>query len=79
MQEVTRGAREEMLTAQEAADYLRISYWTVLKKARKGEIPSVKIGSRVLFSLKILRQWTYEKSFECRTPADTYGKIRKID
>ena len=79
MQEVTRGAREEMLTAQEAADYLRISYWTLLKKAREGDIPSVKIGSRVLFSLKILRQWTYEKSFECRKSADTYGKIRKID
>ena len=77
--EATREVAEEMLTAQEAADYLRISYWTLLKKSREGKIPCVKIGSRVVFSLNALRQWVYEEGFKSRKKAGAYGTIRKID
>ena len=37
---------EKLLTVEEVAAYLRINRETVVRKARKGEIPAVKIGYR---------------------------------
>ena len=37
---------EELLTVDEIAQYLRLNRETVLRKARKGEIPAIKIGYR---------------------------------
>ena len=37
---------EELLTVDEIARYLRLNRETVLRKARKGEIPAIKIGYR---------------------------------
>ena len=35
---------ERLLTADEVAEYLRLNRETVLRKARKGEIPAIKMG-----------------------------------
>ena len=43
---------EEILTAQEAARYLRLAANTVKRKAQNGEIPAAKIG----------RQWRFQKA-----------------
>ena len=41
-----------MMDAQEAANYLHISYWTLLNRAKKGQVPCVKVGRRVLLARK---------------------------
>lgn len=69
-----------MLEATEAAEYLHISYWTLLEKAKKGFIPSVRVGRRVLFSQEGLDAWI--EAQEARSiqsaPDEGYGKLRKI-
>lgn len=70
-----------MFTAQEGADYLKISYYTALQKAKRGEIPCVRIGSRVLFSQEGLDTWIQEQEAASVKPAQeaqAYGKLRKI-
>jgi len=37
---------EKLMTVDEVAEYLRLNREVVLRKARKGEIPAVKAGSR---------------------------------
>ncbi len=37
---------DKLLTVNEVAEYLRLNRETVLRKARKGEIPAIKIGYR---------------------------------
>ena len=37
---------EKLLTVDEVAEYLRLNRETVLRKARKGEIPAIKMGYR---------------------------------
>lgn len=70
-----------MLTAQEAADYLKISYYTILQKSKAGQIPCCRIGSRVLFSQEGLTAWVDEMeaaSVRSQEEAQGYGKLRKI-
>ncbi|NLB87850.1 MAG: helix-turn-helix domain-containing protein [Syntrophomonadaceae bacterium] len=72
-----------MLEAKEAADYLKVSYWTLLDKAKKGAIPHVKVGRRVLFSLEGLSEWIKEQelssvSKESESQKSQYGVLRKI-
>jgi excisionase family DNA binding protein len=40
---------EKLLTADEVAEQLRLSRWTVYGWAREGILPSVRLGGRVLF------------------------------
>lgn len=71
-----------MLEAQEAADYLKVSYWTLLERAKKGVIPCVRVGRRVLFSQEGLDAWIDAQ--EARSvkqepdPDQQYGKLRKV-
>jgi len=37
---------EKLLTVDEVAEYIRLNRETVLRKARKGEIPAIKMGYR---------------------------------
>jgi len=37
---------DKLLTVDEVAEYLRLNRETVLRKARKGEIPAIKLGYR---------------------------------
>lgn len=41
---VTSIEREPLVTAKEVAKHLQISEGTVLKRARKGEIPAIRVG-----------------------------------
>lgn len=69
-----------MLEAQEAAEYLKISYWTLLNQAKKGLIPCVRVGHRVLFSQEGLDAWIADqeaKSVQLE-PGNQYGVLRKI-
>lgn len=37
---------EKLLTIREVAEALRLSYWSVLRLIKRGELVSLKIGSR---------------------------------
>ena len=39
----------EIMNAQEAAEYLKISYWLIMKMVRESQIPAFRCGNRVLF------------------------------
>jgi len=70
----------DMMEAKEAAEYLRVSYWSVLNWARQRKIPHVRVGSRVLFSREGLDRWIADMEAQSvRKPEPIeYGKLRKI-
>ena len=52
---------EEVLTLQEASDFLKLSKSTVYNLARKGEVPSRKIGRSWRFTKRSLLEWLEHK------------------
>ncbi|NLW90970.1 MAG: helix-turn-helix domain-containing protein [Syntrophomonadaceae bacterium] len=70
-----------MMEAQEAADYLKISYWTLLNQAKKGLVPHVRVGRRVLFSREGLDKYIEDQeaqSISNQPINPEYGMLRKI-
>ncbi len=54
---------ERLMTVAEVADYLRLNREVVLRKARKGEIPAVKVGTKTYrFYKGQLDKWLESKS-----------------
>ncbi|HEY6253137.1 MAG TPA: helix-turn-helix domain-containing protein [Candidatus Angelobacter sp.] len=51
------GAFEPLLDAEEAAKLLRIHPQTLLRGARRGEIPAIRVGRLWRFRASILNQW----------------------
>ena len=47
---------ERLLSVQEVADRLGVSFWTVYRMSRSGQLPSVRIGRRRLFASEDLEQ-----------------------
>lgn len=45
------------VNARQAAKLLGLCDRTVLRLAKDGKIPSVKVGTRVIFSIQALREW----------------------
>ena len=50
----------DILTAKEAAEYLKLSVETVKAKAREGLMPAAKIGREWRFSRRQLLEWIEE-------------------
>lgn len=46
-----------LLTATEAADFLRLHVVTLRDKARAGEVPAVRMCGRWRFEETVLREW----------------------
>ena len=46
-----------LMTAKEAAEYLKINYMTVYKLAQRGKIPATKVGGNWRFKKEILDEW----------------------
>ena len=65
------------LTAKEAARYLGCSYWKILELAKSGELPHIRLGSRVLFRRQSLDGWltVMESKNQSKTQKE---KIRKV-
>jgi excisionase family DNA binding protein len=53
---------DAVMTAEEAAAYLRVSRATVYKLARAGEIPAMQIGSHWRFRRDLIDEWLREKA-----------------
>lgn len=49
------------LTMKETAEYLGISYWLVNQLVRRKQIPSARVGGRVLFRVQSLNEYLKEK------------------
>ena len=47
----------ELMTANELAEYLGVTSDTIYRKARTGEIPSIRIGRLLRFSRETIETW----------------------
>lgn len=56
----TAGTEEDILSIQQAADFLRLTVPTLYSLNSKGEIPSCKRGKRLYFSKADLVNWVKE-------------------
>ncbi|MCB1181093.1 MAG: helix-turn-helix domain-containing protein [Chlamydiia bacterium] len=52
---------EEVLNAQEASEYLKISKSYLLKMAKENRLPSVRIGRIYRFTRASLNQWINDR------------------
>ncbi len=52
------------LTAKEAADYIGVSYWSLLEECKRGLVPHLRFHRRVLFRKESLDQWLLQKEVE---------------
>jgi excisionase family DNA binding protein len=59
---------EPLLTAHEAAEYLRVHVKTVQKLARKQIVPCVRMGKYWRFRLSVLDQWVTAQQNQTSQP-----------
>lgn len=74
---------DRTMEPKEAAEYLGLSYDTLLRWAREGIVPSAQPGGhRVLFRKKALDKWLAQHESQNTKKAEPeekqYGKLRKI-
>jgi excisionase family DNA binding protein len=53
-------AMSDILTTEQAAEYLHLGRATIVAQARQGRIPAAKIAGRWRFSRRQLRRWVEE-------------------
>ncbi len=53
---------EDLLTAKELAQYLKVSPRTVLRRARNGELPAIRVGRQLRFNKKQVDRWLSERT-----------------
>ena len=63
------------LSAKQAANYLGISYWSILDKIKRRQIPHTRVGGTILFRRETLDNWLSEQ--ELLSVAKEQG-IRKL-
>ena len=54
---MARDDEPEILTPQEAADFLRVSLLTVQRQAKAGRLPGRRVGKEWRFSRSVLLEW----------------------
>ena len=68
--------QEQLLTVQEAANFLNLSVPTIYSKVSKGELPYMKRGKRLHFSntelMQYLKDGRKKTNAEIATEADNY-------
>ena len=60
-------AENEVLTALEVAQYLRLDVATIYKLAQSGEIPAVKVGRTWRFKKELIDEWFRQRSRRRKT------------
>ncbi|MFQ5924995.1 MAG: response regulator [Dehalococcoidia bacterium] len=53
---------KSLMTAKEAAEYLKLNYMTVYKLAQRGRIPASKVGGNWRFKKEILDEWIVKQT-----------------
>lgn len=64
-------------TAKEAAEYIGISYYTILELARKRQIPHTPVGRRKLFRKETLDKWMTDQEKLSQELESNFG-IRRV-
>jgi len=59
---VVQVIEEELFTAKELAQYLKVKPQTVLRKARNGDLPSIRVGKRFRFDKKQINRRLSEQA-----------------
>lgn len=54
------------ITATETAELIGVSQQTVYNMAREGQIPHIKIRSRILFHREVIENWLRSQSSEVK-------------
>lgn len=67
----------ETITASEAAKILGLSVWTVYDLARRGVLPHIRVGRRVLFRRASLLAWLGAQE-QASVTAEPAGGIRRV-
>jgi excisionase family DNA binding protein len=73
--------QSKTLDSKYAADYLGISYWTLLNLCKQGVIPHIRIGSKYLFRMETLDRFLSDQEILSVSNNETsgqYGQIRQI-
>lgn len=70
MNEPIRNEDEGLWTAEKVAAYLDLHAQTVYRKARTGEIPSLKVGNLLRFRPEEIRAWVEENTTRVTDEAD---------
>ncbi len=69
-------------TAQEAANYLGISYWLILELVKRKQIPCTNLGRRKLFRKQALDDWMTEQEeisqVKEEESIENYGVLRRV-
>jgi len=53
---------DKLLDAKQLAEYLNLLPVTIRRKAKKGEIPSIRVGNRIRFDKQQIDRWLQENS-----------------
>lgn len=53
----TPASRARVLSLREAAGYLSLSHWTLREMIWRGELPSVRVGRRILIDLEDIEEF----------------------
>lgn len=73
---------EQLLTVQEAAQFLRLSVPTIYSKVNKGELPVMKRSKRLYFSsielMEYLKKGRRKPISEITTEADNYLNQKQV-
>jgi excisionase family DNA binding protein len=61
---LNEGVGKRLLNVRETAQYLGLDVFTVYKKSRLRELPSVKVGGALRFDLRALERFVDEHTIE---------------
>jgi excisionase family DNA binding protein len=69
----TAGEPPDILLATEVADYLRVSYSTVIKMTHAGDLPAIRVGREFRYLRSELDRLLRQPAAPRRHPADEAG------
>lgn len=69
--------KERLLTAREAADFLRVHLVTLYSWVSEGKVPSIKLGRKRLFDPAELERWLETQTVRERGPGPRLADRRR--
>ena len=63
------------LDADELAKLLGVAKVTILRRAKRGKIPSFRIGTMLRFDPQVISRWLFEQGIESLSSQKTAGKF----
>lgn len=70
--------QRETITADEVAQILGLSTWSIYDLVRQRAIPHIRVGRRVLFRRSSILNWVDELEAASIQPEQPAGNVRKV-